>query len=366
MLSVEFSRKRLTRLQNLLQDQNLDAAVIGFAPHVYYFSTFLTDWLQHSALVLTADGKSFLLTPNKTPDQHACDEVAAYEARWMATLRHEQPSVVADSIIPWLNAHHVEKVGIDHSMVTSAFALRWNKPATSINSSLWPMRRSKYADELALMKKAISCTQAMYETARQLLRPGISELALFTELYKSAVTTAGEPLTALLGNDFQFGSGGGPPRANRLSQPGELYVLDLGPAYRGYFADNCRTFSVDRSVNKDQQKAFNAIAGIFPLIEKTARPGVRCRDLFTAASDHLQSHYGKPLKHHLGHGVGLQPHEFPHLNPHWDDTLIEGEVFTAEPGLYGPELHGGIRIEQNYLVTAHGVESLLQFPIELA
>ncbi len=72
------------------------------------------------------------------------------------------------------------------------------------------------------------------------------------------------------------------------------------------------------------------------------------------------------MPHHLGHGVGLQPHEFPHLNLKWDDVLLEGEVFTAEPAQYAAELHAGIRIENQYLVTASGVENLVGFPMDLA
>jgi Xaa-Pro aminopeptidase len=63
--------------------------------------------------------------------------------------------------------------------------------------------------------------------------------------------------------------------------------------------------------------------------------------------------------------VGLEPHEAPHLNPKWDDVLMEGEVFTAEPGLYAPELRAGMRIENQYLVTAAGVENLTPFPTTL-
>ncbi|HEY1686708.1 MAG TPA: Xaa-Pro peptidase family protein [Tepidisphaeraceae bacterium] len=365
MLTVEASRERLSRLQTVLQQQNLDAAVIGFGPHVYYFSSFLVDWLQLSALALTADGASILIAPNKAPSVSAAGEIGTYEARWNATLRPNQAEEVAGMLVRWLTQHRAQKVGMDTSLIGSQFAMRWNGPIQSLDSHVWQMRRAKDPDELALMRTAISCTTAMYQTAKQILRPGIQELEMFSELHKAAVLRAGEPLSALLGNDFQSGSGGGAPRKDRAAQAGELYVLDLGPAYRGYFADNCRTFSVDGSVSTEQQRAFDAIAGVFPLIEKTARPGVRCRELFAIADEQLQSHYGKPLKHHLGHGVGLQPHEYPHLNPKWDDVLLEGEVFTAEPGLYGPELRDGIRIEQNYLVTANGVESLLDFPIEL-
>ena len=71
--------------------------------------------------------------------------------------------------------------------------------------------------------------------------------------------------------------------------------------------------------------------------------------------------------HHLGHGFGLFPHEAPHLNPAagWDDVFEVGDTFTAEPGLYTPELNAGIRLEQNYLVTKGGVELLTHFPLGL-
>ena len=71
------------------------------------------------------------------------------------------------------------------------------------------------------------------------------------------------------------------------------------------------------------------------------------------------------FNHHLGHGIGLFPHEAPHLNPHWDDTFAIGDVFTAEPGLYDPKLRAGMRIENDYVVTDDGVECLTHFPLEL-
>ena len=112
-------------------------------------------------------------------------------------------------------------------------------------------------------------------------------------------------------------------------------------------------------------RAWETVTSAFPIVERMARPGARCRDIFAAVDDHYRSRTGSGFPHHLGHGVGLQPHEFPHLNPHWDDVLLEGEVFTAEPGLYAPALRAGIRIENQYLVTATGVENLTPFPTGL-
>lgn len=365
MLTVELSRARQQRLIKFLDTEKLDAAVVASPDHVYYFSTFLTSWLQQSAMVITADGRSLLVTAVQPEKPVAADEIVIYESRWNATLRQEQPMDVAGHAARWLSDHGFKRIGVDASVVTSQLALQWAGKPTAIDPHLWQIRRQKDPDELVLMRKAIDCSVAMYRRACQLIRPGFDELEMFGELYQAAVLEAGEPLSAPLGNDFHVGGGGGAPRKGRKAQSGELYVLDVGPAYRGYFGDNCRTFSVDGTINDDQRRAWEAIVGVFPLIENTARTGVSCRALFDAADEHLKKEYGKPLKHHLGHGVGLQPHEYPHLNPKWDDKLLEGEVFTAEPGLYGPELRGGIRIEQNYLVTATGVQSLLQFPLEM-
>jgi len=69
---------------------------------------------------------------------------------------------------------------------------------------------------------------------------------------------------------------------------------------------------------------------------------------------------------HLGHGIGLFPHEAPHLNPAWDDVLQEGEVIAVEPALYDPVLRTGLRLENDYLVTADGLELLSPFPLDLA
>ena len=72
------------------------------------------------------------------------------------------------------------------------------------------------------------------------------------------------------------------------------------------------------------------------------------------------------FNHHLGHGIGLFPHEAPHLNPNWNDTFEVGDVFTCEPGLYDEQiLRAGMRLENDYLVTETGVENLSPFPMEL-
>ena len=324
---------------------------------------------MHAAVCLDADGTSTLVATNSEPEQIAADHLLTYEAQWHSTLRQEQLQIavkcLADSV--GVGAH---RLGIEFSGC-SPHAVRAfgvpdgsDKRLTDVDPFVWYLRRRKDPDELAMICRAVDCTEAMYARAREIIKPGMSELQVFSELQAAAVNVAGEPLVAL-GNDFQCNSPGGPPR-DRVAQDGELFILDLGPCYRGYYADNCRTISVSEQPTDAQQEAWHSIVGVLEMVESNVRPGVSCRELFYRAKGMLDAYRPDAFTHHLGHSFGLYPHTAPHLNPHWDDTFQEGDTFTAEPGLYAEKLHAGIRLEQNYVVTADGVKRLTNFSLELS
>jgi Xaa-Pro dipeptidase len=370
MLDPTLCRRRQRRLLDVLAARRLDAAVVSARHHVYWLTGHWPFWLHEAAAVLRADGHLTLLAANAPVACPAADDVRAFAATRFGTQDQEQPATLAAAVAPLLAAGR--RMGFDTGGVASLVAraaVARNATTTAVDfveldPDLHQLRRRKEPDELALMRKAIDCTRAMYERARQIIAPGVDELTVFTELQAAAVRTAGEPLTPMhLGNDYACGVGGGPPRAGRVARAGEIYILDLGPAYRGYFADNARAFAVGGNPTDAQAKTHAAIVSVFPLVERLAKPGLRCRDLFVTGRQHLLDTTGRTLGHHLGHGVGLQPHEYPHVNPEWDDVLAVGDVFTIEPGLYGPDLAGGIRVENQYLVTETGVENLTPFPL---
>lgn len=367
MLDPTHCRNRQRRLLEFMQQHRMDAVVLSSTPHAYYFSGHWPFWQHHAAVILFADGRSALVSANLPKPNPAVDEAHAYEATWFSTQRQEQPTLLAGKVQELLRMKQARRVGLDASPISAV--LERDDDRTDfffIDYCLFQLRRKKDPDELAIMKKAIECTRAMYERAKEIIEPGVPEITVYNELHAAATRVAGGPLSAYLGNDFACGVPGGAAREGRVAQPGEIYILDLGPAVAGYFSDNCRAFAVDRKLTDAQQKAYEHVIGAFPIVEQMAKPGVKCREIFAAVNQYYRSKLGKEFTHHLGHGVGLQPHEFPHLNPKWDDTLQEGEIFTAEPGLYGPDLAGGLRIENQYLVTATGVENLTPFPTELA
>ena len=91
----------------------------------------------------------------------------AYEANWMGTQRQDQPAVVAEQVNTILKHRHVKRVGIDASAVTSQLMFNFGGAIESIDADLWQIRRSKFPDELKLMRQAVRCTEAMYSRARQ-------------------------------------------------------------------------------------------------------------------------------------------------------------------------------------------------------
>jgi len=367
MLNVHYSKARIARLAKVLATRNFDAAVCGTAWHVHYFGAYLQRWFHPSALIVSADGRSCLIRSNRCTDLPATtDQVIEYEADHMFTLRQEQPQVVADRVLEILRRFGSRRVGFDAAAANADVLARFEGQAESVEPDLWQMRRVKDADELAIMRKATQICDAMFRVAREITRPGIDEIELFSQLQSTAVMEAGEPLTALLGNDYACGCMGGLPRAGRKADAGELYIVDVGPAYRGYFGDATRTLAVDRGRATDAQMcAWESLSEALRIVERIARPGVRCREIFETIGAHVHRTHGVGLAHHLGHGIGAQPHEFPHLNPHWDDTLQEGEVICIEPGIYSDELRGGIRLENEYLVTSKGLENLIDSPLDL-
>lgn len=358
-LSQQGCRRRQSRLLAEMSRPGLPVAVVVNPKHVLYLTGYETPRLFKSAAVLKCDGGCLLVSPS-AEDGLAIDGHVPYEPKALSTLRLDQAQRVAEKVRSLVGDS--ARLGVDKGEA-SAFVCEIAAESVDLEPLLWRLRRRKDEDELAILKQAIDITHACYARAREILAPGVSELEVYAELRKTAVLAAGEDLP-VFGNDFQCGTPGGAPR-HRKAQAGELYILDLGPGYGGYNGDNCRTFAVDGKPTELQLLAWEALVDALRYVENHARPGVSCRQIYQDVKNLLDRHRPGVFFHHLGHGVGLDPHEAPNLNPNWDHCFEEGDFFTAEPGLYYDELRGGIRLEENYLMTAAGAQRLTSFPLEL-
>ncbi len=359
------ARGRQQRLLAEMQKLRLDLVIVQTIEHVQWLTGARYGWVFSPAAALRADGHLTLVAPRKSGAPAAADEIVPYEAQWHSTLRNDQRQAASEELLKVLAGKaKPARVGVEFSCFSQHLAALQGE-RVDIEPTLFRLRRRKDADELARIRKAIVATGKMYALARQIIEPGITELEVFNRLQAAAVEECGEMLTGT-GNDYACGERGGPPRNGRTAQAGELYILDLGPAYRGYFADNSRAFAVNRQPTDEQLTAWQHIQRVFAHVERVVKPGKSCKELFHECNVLLHEAPFGVFNHHLGHGIGLNPHEAPHLNPYWYDNFEAGDVFTCEPGLYDETiLRAGMRLENDYLVTETGVENLSPFPMEI-
>ncbi|MEW5981611.1 MAG: Xaa-Pro peptidase family protein [Acidobacteriota bacterium] len=162
---------------------------------------------------------------------------------------------------------------------------------------------------------------------------------------------------------------------NRDLRAGDLVILDFGGVHGGYCVDMTRTVSVG-TPGAEAQRLYDAVAGALSAAVEAVRPGATAGDVDSAARAVLdQAGLGQAFTHGTGHGLGLEVHEEPRIGPvranaagvplaTRDEVLAPGLVITVEPGVYVPGL-GGVRIEDDVLVTAHGCEVLTRAPRDM-
>jgi Xaa-Pro aminopeptidase len=357
-------KQRQARLVAELQRRKCGLVVLTRAESIQWLTGARVAPLFTPSAAIDDSGRVTLVLPERSADAPAAaDRVVTYAEKRLSTMRDasEQRTSSVEALLDAFGAAP-RQAGCEFTVAPRQLIAALDGDWIDFDPTMFRLRRRKDPDELALLDHANQANRAMYERAREVIVPGLNELDLYAELHAVAVRTLGEPLT-YFGQDFRCNARGGAPR-DRRAEAGELWILDLGVGYRGYYSDNARTIAVS-DPTPDQQTAWQRVAEALALVEQTAQPGASCKGLFEAVSKLLASASPWVFNHHLGHGVGLAPHEAPRLNPNWDDTLEVGDFFTAEPGLYHESLRHGIRLEQNYVVTETGVRLLSQWPLGL-
>ncbi|MEW6750179.1 MAG: Xaa-Pro peptidase family protein [Candidatus Latescibacterota bacterium] len=350
-------RQRQQRLAAVLQERGLVGALLSRREHVLYFTGFLHPRHTAAGLCLSARGHTVLVGAG-VPAGTAVDDVVPYEAGYHATLHSRQHRAVAEKLATVVPRRG--RLGVDLDGGIAAVAALARSRALDLSDELLRLRKRKLPDEVDAIRAAIGITDVMYSAAKAAAHPGADEVEVLARIRCEATRAAGEDLEHF-GNDFRANAAGGPARRRRM-QAGELYILDAGPSLHGYFADNCRTFAVDRSPTRAQVCAWQLLDSVFAAVEGAARPGMRAVELYRLVDGLVRAGGHPGLVHHLGHGIGLAPHESPQLNPEYDAVLEAGDVFTVEPGVYAEDLQAGVRLEEDYLLTGTGVERLTHFP----
>lgn len=254
---------------------------------------------------------------------------------------------------------------------TQARILEINPEAQLRNagSLIHPLRWQKSAGEIANLRAAIAATGQAERNAARAIRPGVQEIAVEGTIL-SAFRAGGAEREA-----FPCIVGSGPNSCilhhwagGRKIQAKEMVVVDIGAEYNYYAADVTRTFPCGGKFTPRQREIYQLVLDTQRACEKYVKPGkTTLRELHRYAVSFMQS---SPLRaqdeqgkehtmdaffvHALGHWLGMDVHDVGGRS----NVLEPGVVFTIEPGIYVAGEQIGVRIEDDYLVTADGVEKL--------
>jgi Xaa-Pro dipeptidase len=147
-------------------------------------------------------------------------------------------------------------------------------------------------------------------------------------------------------------------------EDGELLIIDWGAVYRGYRSDITRTFILG-APTPEMERIHDAVLAANQVGRLKASPGLPAQEVDRAARRAITlAGYGEYFIHRTGHGLGLETHEPPYIVEGNQELLRQGMTFTVEPGIYVPEL-GGVRIEDDVVVTEDGSQTLTSLPRDL-
>lgn len=356
--------ERIKKLEQFIQPMGLDALIITDPKHVYYLTGFASNPHERFlGLVLVTSEEPLLIVP-------ALDAEAAHAASSVQNIVTHSDT---DNPYFLLKDHFKGSIGTlgiekDQLTVSRFELLKESLHAQSyhdIGPALQSLRVQKTPEEIVRMKHAITLIEEVLRQGLTRVQVGVTEIELVAEL---------EYLMKKLGADgpsfdtmVLSGSNTALPHGcpgQRKIQNGDLLMFDMGVFANGYASDITRTFAVGE-LNNELTTIYNTVLEANLQGIQSIRPGVTLASVDQAARNVIDlAGYGPQFVHRLGHGLGMDVHEYPSIHGNNSDLVQAGMVFTVEPGIYVPGL-GGVRIEDDIVVTEDGVEVLTSFPKEL-
>lgn len=235
-----------------------------------------------------------------------------------------------------------------------------------VERDLVRIRAHKHPDEINAMRRAVVASEKALEQLLREVEPGMTERQIGARLTELVLAAGCESLAfeALV----QTGPNSDNPHGfttDRKLESGEFLLIDYGGRVDGYPADITRTFCIGHPT-AEMQRIYDTVLAANLAAQAAAKPGVAMGTVDKAARDVIEAAgYGQYFTHRTGHGLGLDGHEpIPQIAPNVADVLEPGMTFTIEPGIYVPGL-GGVRIEDNVLITERGIDVLTSFPRRL-
>jgi Xaa-Pro aminopeptidase len=374
---VKREQRRMTHaarrrdLAKQLKPLGLDALLVSNPVNV----TYLTGFTGEASYLVVGRNRQLLITDGRFTEQLAdeCPDLP---------LAVRPPTITAPPYVAKvLSDLGFHGVGFESRHVTVALLETWRELAPAIDWSpqaglVEAMRVIKDDDEVRQIREAIAIAERAYAMFRAMLAPEASERELCDALeqYVRKAGGTGTSFPSIVAAGPRSALAHAPPTAQTVASADWLLV-DWGAAGVYYKSDLTRLLVTrrswfrprkERSADPKLAKVYAAVLHAQERAIAAVRPGVGAKAVDAAARAALaEAGFEKAFTHGLGHGLGLQVHEAPDLRASSADVLQSGMVVTIEPGVYLPGW-GGVRIEDDILVTPAGCDRLTTLPRDFA
>jgi Xaa-Pro aminopeptidase len=228
-----------------------------------------------------------------------------------------------------------------------------------------PLRAVKDEEELRRIRHACAIADAAFEQILPLVRPGVIErdLAIELEHFMKKRGAEKEAFDTIVASGPRSALPHGRASARRL-EAGDFVTFDFGARWEGYNSDLTRTVVLGRA-SDEQRKVYMTVLGAQMAALGAIRAGAEAKQVDAVARDRIAAAgYGERFGHGLGHALGREVHDGGGMNSRSEMKLAAGMVLTVEPGIY-INGWGGVRIEDDVVVTGEGCEILTHAPKEL-
>ncbi|MFW6061033.1 MAG: M24 family metallopeptidase, partial [Phycisphaeraceae bacterium] len=274
---------------------------------------------------------------------------------------------MTDALKKLIDRRHVEKLALQAEHVTLAQRKALAKALgarrlAALDDGLLAQRAVKSAEEIKAIEKALRIQEQAFVETLDFIEPGRTEneITAYLEYRMRGLGADGVSFPTIVAADANASLPHAIPGKKKIKAGGSV-LIDWGARWGGYCSDLTRVIALGRMKPKvreiyrvvldAQQAAIDAIA-----------PGEPMKAVDEVARQYIADHgYGERFGHSLGHGIGLDIHEQPALSPRSEGVLEPGHVVTVEPGIYLPGV-GGVRIEDDVLVTSRGHRVLSRLP----
>ncbi|SMP48528.1 M24 family metallopeptidase [Anoxynatronum buryatiense] len=340
---------RLTAIRNWIAAEKLDAVLLSKPANRKYAAGFTG---SAGTVVVTPDHQ-YLITDFRYKSQVS---EQSPDFTYLQIDKHE-------SAIKHLRELGFKRVGIEEEFISYSLACEYEKGVPGIelvpmNNQMTIFRSVKEPGEAEIIRRAAAIADKGWEMILNKIQPGISEnaLALELEFYMRQNGADGVSFQFIVASGLRSALPHG-IASDKLIEVGDFLTFDYGNLVDGYCSDMTRTVVVGKATDR-QKEIYQTVLNAQKAALKAVRPGITGIELDEIARQIItEAGFGDYFGHGLGHGVGLEIHELPHVNHLGKVPLEPGMVITIEPGIYIPD-EGGVRIEDLVLVTADGYEVL--------